>query len=183
MSGYGLTHSDVGGYTTMGPMTRGKELMMRWEEMNSFSPMMRTHPGNQPSRSIQFDGDEEMIDHLSLCVRRFAALKEYLICLEAENAAKGVPVMRPLFYHYDEPKAYTEKFEYLLGRDLLIAPVIEEGATSRSVYLPEDNWIHLWSGRTFTGGEAVVEAPMGKIPVFVRKSSPYQAVFEKISKM
>ena len=183
MSGYGLTHSDVGGYTTMGPMTRGKELMMRWEEMNSFSPMMRTHPGNQPSRSIQFDGDEEMIDHLSLCVRRFAALKDYLIPLEEENAAKGVPVMRPLFYHYDEPRAYTEKFEYLLGRDLLIAPVIEEGATSRSVYLPEDNWIHLWSGKTFTGGEVLVEAPMGKIPVFVRKNSPYQAVFEKISKM
>ena len=180
MSGYGMTHSDVGGYTTMGPMTRGAELMMRWEEMNSFSPLMRSHPGNQPSRSIQFDAREDMIRHLSLCVRRFTALKDYLQMLEADNAEKGVPMRRPLFYHYDEPSAYEEKFEYLLGRDLLVAPVIKEGAVEREVYLPEDEWVHLWTGEICRGGRIRVQAPLGQIPVFYRKESSWKAVFQEL---
>ena len=90
-----------------------------------------------------------------------------------EEAASGTPVMRPLFYHYDEPAAYTEKFEYLLGRDLLVAPVVEKGAIDRQVYLPNDNWIHLFTGQKFNGGIVLVEAPIGQPPVFIRENSPY----------
>ena len=79
--------------------------------------------------------------------------------------------MRPLFYYYDEEKAFTECFEYLLGRDLLIAPVLDEGATVRQVYLPEDEWTHFFTGETFEGGEAMVDAPIGMPPVFVRKDA------------
>jgi len=154
--------------------------MMRWEEMNSFSPLMRSHPGNQPSRSIQFDAREDMIRHLSLCVRRFTALKDYLQTLEKDNAEKGVPMMRPLFYHYDEAAAYEEKFEYLLGRDLLVAPVIKEGASEREVYLPEDEWVHLWTGEICRGGRIRVAAPLGQIPVFYRKESSWKAVFQEL---
>ena len=63
-----------------------------------------------------------------------SALKDYLKGLVAEEISDGTPVMRPLFYHYDEAEAYTEKTEYLLGRDLLVAPVYEEGArAARSI--------------------------------------------------
>ena len=55
--------------------------------------------------------------------------------------------MRPVFYHYDEDWAYQEKTEYLLGRDMLVAPVYREGARKRTVRLPDDQWIHLFSGK------------------------------------
>lgn len=168
MSGYGITHSDAGGYTTIMHMTRGKELLMRWEEMNVFSPLLRTHEGNQPSRNVQFNGDEELLAHLARMTKLHVGLKDYLKACVKEQAEHGTPVMRPLFYHYDEAEAYTESYEYLLGRDILVAPVIEEGATRRECFLPKDSWIHLFSGDVYEGGTVTVEAPIGKPPVFVR---------------
>lgn len=115
MSGYGIAHSDVGGYTTIMHMRRSKELLLRWEEMNVFSPLFRTHEGNQPVNNVQFDDDEELLAQLAKCGRMHVALKDYLKGLVAEEISDGTPVMRPLFYHYDEAEAYTEKTEYLLG--------------------------------------------------------------------
>jgi len=171
MSGYGITHSDVGGYTTVMSMTRSKELLLRWEEMNAFSPLFRSHEGNQPSRNAQFDDDEELLAQLALTSGIHTALKPYLRELEEQNSLKGTPVMRPLFYHYDELRAYTESTEYLLGRDILVAPVIREGASSRVVWLPDDEWVHLFTKEEYRGGSVDVEAPVGKPPVFVRKGA------------
>ena len=183
MSGFGLTHSDVGGYTTIMNMTRSRELLMRWEEMNVFSPLFRSHEGNQPSRNVQFDSDDELLTQLSRTSRMHAALKPYLKKLVEENAEKAVPVMRPLFYHYDEDEAYKEKTEYLLGRDVLVAPVIKEGAVSRSVYIPDDNWVHIFTGRQYFGGTHQVDAPIGMPPVFVRKNSPDYELLMSIGKI
>ncbi|HAQ52734.1 MAG TPA: alpha-glucosidase, partial [Lachnospiraceae bacterium] len=145
MSGYGMAHSDVGGYTTMKKrLARDKELLLRWEEMNAFSPLYRFHEGNQPVMNVQFDADEELYNQLEKFTNTHVRLKGYIKELVDENVNKGTPVMRPLFYHYDEPRAYTESLEYLLGRDILVAPVIDKGATTKTVYLPEDEWVHLY---------------------------------------
>lgn len=172
MSGYGMAHSDVGGYTTMKKrLSRDKELLLRWEEMNAFSPLYRFHEGNQPVMNVQFDGDEELYNQLEKFTNTHVRLKGYIKELVDENVNKGTPVMRPLFYHYDEPRAYTESLEYLLGRDILVAPVIDKGATTKTVYLPEDEWVHLYSGKEFDGGMVIVGAPVGEPPVFIRKAS------------
>lgn len=171
MSGYGIAHSDAGGYTTIMHMRRSKELLMRWEEMNVFSPLLRTHEGNQPVNNVQFDSDEELLAHMGSCSRMHAALKGYLKELVRCQQEKGTPVMRPLFYHYDEDEAYGEATEYLLGEDVLVAPVCQEGATGRSCYLPKDHWVHLFSGKSYQGGRIQVEAPLGQPPVFVRRDS------------
>lgn len=172
MSGYGMTHSDVGGYTTMKKMlSRSKELLMRWEEMNVFSPLYRFHEGNQPTMDVQFDADEELLLHLEKCTNTHIRLREYIKDLVAENVKNGTPVMRPLFYHYDEDRAYTESLEYLLGEDILVAPVIDSGAIDKKVYLPNDEWVHLYTKQEYVGGDIIVEAPIGKPPVFIRKKS------------
>lgn len=171
MSGYGITHSDVGGYTTDPPMKRSRELLMRWEEMNAFSPLYRFHEGNQPSNNVQFDADSDLLDHLAVFSKIHAGLKPYLKKLEAENSKRGIPVMRPIFYHYDEDWAYTEKSEYLLGRDILVAPILKKGAEKRTVRLPEDRWIHIFTGEEFEGGQYEVYAPVGTPPVFIRYES------------
>ncbi|MCR4611054.1 MAG: alpha-glucosidase [Lachnospiraceae bacterium] len=172
MSGYGMAHSDVGGYTTMkSRLSREKELLLRWEEMNAFSPLYRFHEGNQPIMNVQFDDDDELLTQLEKFTSTHVRLREYLKDLVDENVKNGTPVMRPLFYHYDEPKAYTESLEYLLGEDMLVAPVIDKGATTKNVYLPKDKWVHLYSGKEFDGGMVTVDAPIGQPPVFVRKDS------------
>lgn len=126
MSGHGLHHSDIGGYTTLFEMKRSKELLLRWCDFSAFTPMMRTHEGNRPGDNWQFDGDAETIAHFARMTTIFTTLKPYIKQAVAQNARTGLPVMRPLFLHYeDEPRAYTLKYQYLFGRDLLVAPVYE----------------------------------------------------------
>ena len=79
--------------------------------------------------------------------------------------------MRPLFYHYEEDLAYTEKTEYLLGRDILVAPILKKGIDQRTVWLPDDKWVHLFSEKEYSGGTYDIKAPIGTPPVFIRKES------------
>lgn len=182
MSGFGITHSDVGGYTTIMHMRRSRELLLRWEEMNVFSPLFRTHEGNQPLNNVQFDGDAAMLAHLAECIRIHAGLKDYLKDCVAEAVQRGIPVMRPLFYHYDEKRLYKEKGEYLLGRDILVAPVLQEGADERRCILPADHWVHLFTGEEYRGGTVTVKAPIGCPPVFIRRNSGRFEELMKITK-
>lgn len=181
MSGFGLHHSDIGGYTTLFEMKRTKELFMRWAEMGAFAPLMRTHEGNRPDDNWQFDSDEETLLHFAKMSRIYTTLAPYLKAAVKENSLKGLPVMRPLFLHYDnEPKAYENTYEYLLGRDLLVAPIFEQGKESRMVYLPEDSWIHIWTGEEYKGGEVEIKAPIGQPVVFYKKNCKYTEVFEAL---
>ena len=172
--GFGLSHSDIGGYTSFFNLKRTEEVYMRWSEMNAFSPLMRGHEGLNPDINVQFDANARVLAHDAKMVRMHTALAPYLKQLVSENAVTGMPVVRPLFFHYDEPQAYEEAYEYLLGRELLVAPVLQAGARTRQVYLPEDEWIHLPSGKAYRGGHYTVDAPIGSIPVFVRKDADAQ---------
>ena len=168
--GFGLSHSDLGGYTTFKKLQRSKELYMRWAELSCFTPVMRGHEGNNPDLNVQCDHDFDVMAVGAEFSKIHAALKPYIKSLVKYNAEKGVGAVRPLFFYYDEKEAYAEKYEFLLGRDVLVAPVIEAGAITRRVYLPKDEWLHLDSGRTYTGGYVLVNAPVGHPAVFVRKN-------------
>ena len=189
MSGHGLHHSDMGGYTTLFGMKRTKELFMRWVEFSALTPLMRGHEGNRPKDNWQFDSDEETLAHLARMGRFHVALKPYLQAADAENAREGKPVMRPLFLHHeDDPAAWSIKDQYLLGADLLVAPVIREGATARTVHLPPGKWVELWTGVVHEIGTARVAgepagtaievvAPLGYPPAFYRADSTWAELF------
>ena len=69
----------------------------------------------------------------------------------------------------DDVQSRTQSESFLLGDDLLVAPVIEEGATSREVYLPPGTWFPVWTGATYEGGQTItLDAPIGSPPVFSR---------------
>ncbi len=178
--GFGLSHSDVGGYITFPPLKRSSELFIRWAEMSAFSPFMRSHEGNKPEANAQFDADQQVLRIHAKMSRVHYKLKPYLKALVKINAQKGIPVMRPLFYAYDEDKAYTESTEYLLGDDLLVAPILEESAVLRSVYLPNDKWVNIWNDKEYHGGEVKIDAPYGCPPVFYRYDSEYKELFKSI---
>ena len=181
MSGMGLHHSDIGGYTTLYGMKRSKELLLRWTEFAAFTVMMRTHEGNRPKDNWQFDGDEETIALFARMGTIHVALKPYLQNAVKENAKKGIPVMRPLFLHYPQDPFFTCKDSYLLGRDLFVAPVMESGATLRRVYLPNEEWKHLFTHTEYGEGEYFIEVPIGQPAVFYRKSSPFADLFDSFS--
>lgn len=170
-SGFGLSHSDIGGYTTFMNLKRSEELYMRWCEMNAFSVLMRGHEGLNPDLNAQFDASEKVLSHGAKMSEIHKKLGPYIKNAVKYNAETGVGVVRPLFFYYDEKEAYDEGYEYLLGRDVLVAPVLEENAESRDVYLPHDEWIHIQSKKEYGGGRHTVAAPLGEIPVFVRKNA------------
>ncbi len=178
--GFGLSHSDIGGYTTFAKMRRNPELFMRWTEMNAFSPLMRSHEGSNPDLNAQFDENEEVLFHHARYSRIHKLLKPYLKDAVALNAKSAIPVMRPLFFYYDGERERNESTEYLLGRDLLVAPVLREGKSKRTVYLPNDKWINVWDEKEYGEGEHEICAPLGTIPVFYKKGSEYTDLFKKI---
>ena len=181
MSGYGIHSSDIGGYTTLYGMKRTKELFQRWTELAIFTPIMRTHEGNRPAENWQFDSDAETISHFAWATKIHAKLKPYIKALLQENGERGIPLMRPLFLHYEEdPQAYALQYQYLFGRDLLVAPIYKEGQQVQQVYLPADEWVYLWGEGEFGQGWVEMEAPIGRPAVFYRKHSPYQGLFAGI---
>lgn len=184
MTGCGLHHSDIGGYTSLHGNIRSRELFMRWAEMAAFTPVMRTHEGNRPDENFQFYDDEKAIKHLKKMTDVYTKLKEYIKTAVKLNAERGIPVQRPLFMHYEEDeKAYDIKYQYLLGRDIMVAPVYEKDKKEWELYLPADNWIHFWTGKEYSGGEIKVEAPIGQPPVFYRKKSKYKDLFEEAAEI
>jgi len=184
MTGGGLHHSDIGGYTTLFGMKRTKELFMRWAEMGAFTPIMRTHEGNKPGDNWQFDSDDETIHHFAKMSLVYKTLAPYTKAIVKENSEKGVPVQRPIFMHYeDDEKAYGIKYEYLYGRDILVAPVYEEKRSTWKVYLPKDEWVHLWTLQEYKGGDIIIDVPLGQPAVFYRKNSVYADLFKKVGKI
>ncbi|MFZ5946283.1 MAG: alpha-glucosidase [Bacillota bacterium] len=184
MSGFGLSHSDIGGYTSLFDVVRTKELFMRWTELAAFTPVMRTHEGNRPGDNWQFDSDEETLLHFAKMTKIYTHLKPYIKEMVKENAQKGIPCMRMPYIHYaDDKKLLDLKYQYLFGRDLMVAPVYEEGKTTKELYLPNDQWVNIWTGEEYGQGTHEVAAPIGQIPVFYRKGSSYENLFKEIKNL
>lgn len=183
MSGSGIHHSDIGGYTTVHGLKRTKELFMRWVEMAAFTPVMRTHEGNRPKDNFQFDQDSEVLTHLAKMVSIYVALKPYIQKIVLECSNLGTPVQRPLFMHYEQdPISYEIQTQYLFGADILVVPVSQEGVVCWRVYLPEDNWVHLFTGTRHQAGWLEIETPLGCPAVFYREKSEFNTLFASISK-
>ncbi len=182
MSGYGISHSDIGGYTSMYENIRTKELFLRWAEMAVFTPLMRTHECNRPSTNFQYYDDEDCMAQFARLVRIHTLLTPCIKSLVQENADRGIPVQRPLFYHFEgDERCYTEQFEYLMGEDILVAPVYLPDQSEREVYLPEGEWIHLWSGKCHSHGTVTVDAPIGQPPVFYKKDSRWSELLRRVA--
>ena len=177
-------HSDLGGYTSLYGNVRTPELVMRWSELCAFSPVMRSHEGNRPDENLQIDGDPAVLAHFARMTQVHARLAPYVRTLCAEAEATGLPLQRPLFLDWeDDPDTMGIETQFCYGRDLVVAPVIEAGATRWPVYLPGGtSWIHLWSGEAHQGGATIgVPAPFGMPPVFWREGSDHAALFRSFA--
>lgn len=165
LSGVPFVTHDIAGFSG-GPST--KELYMRWTELGAFTPTMRTHEGLRRDENWNWDGDAETTAHFRRFARIHGALADELDAVAAESARTSLPMLRHLMLAFpDDLESRHISDEAMLGDTLLIAPVVEEGATERSVYLPPGTWFHVFTGERYDGGQRVtVPAPIGTPPVF-----------------
>lgn len=183
--GNAYSHSDCGGYTSLHGNIRSEELMQRWCELAAFAPVMRSHEGNRPDDNLQYDSTPALLDCFARWSRIHAHLAPYVRELCEEAARDGMPLQRPLFLEYPEDtENYTIQDQYLYGSDLLVAPVIHEGAEERDVILPgKAFWRHCWSGEEFGPGKHRISAPIGNPAVFYRCESGYADLFSELKEL
>lgn len=185
LSGVPFAGPDVGGFAHH----TSAELLVRWTQMGAFFPFFRNHSalGTVRQEPWTFGPETEAIlkRYISLRYR----LMPYLYSAFHEASATGLPVMRPLVMEYpDDPATYNLYDEFLVGRDLLVAPVIQPGATCRMVYLPAGTWVNFWTGeRRAGGGHVLADAPLDTLPLFVRAGAVipegplYQSAMDYVS--
>ena len=151
----------------------------RWCELAAFAPVMRSHEGNRPDDNLQYDSTPELLACFARWSRVHAHLAPYVRHLCDEALEFGLPAQRPLFLHHaDDAALYAVQDQFLYGADLLVAPVIEEGATARAVILPgEGEWVHAFTGAAFAAGTHTAAAPIGTPPVFYRPDSAFADLF------
>ncbi len=177
-SGLGYMSHDVGGFAVDPGNPVDPELYVRWLQLGLFSPVLRTHSQHHAEPYLYPDHQDII---LPLVKARYSWLP-YNYTLAYENAAKGLPLVRPVGTYSPDPAAYDHiTDQYLWGRDVMVAPVLEQGATSRPVTFPEGRWIDYDAPlRSYSGpaDSVMVEAPLATIPLFVRAgaiipSAPY----------
>lgn len=178
---------DIGGFAGDFPTT---ELYLRSAAFGAFAPVMQFHSeprGGQyymvernhwnndrsPWNMAVANSDESIIPVFRLFANLRMNLLPY-IWQEAQHASLTTrPMMAHLVYDYSEDEAVRNiEDEYMFGRDLLVAPVIAEGAAGRHIYLPEGVWYDLWTGKKYSGNQTITyPCPIDQIPVFVREGA------------
>jgi alpha-glucosidase len=169
LSGVPFCGADVGGFLDHCP----PELFVRWFQLATFTPFFRNHSnlGTRAQEPWAFGSEIEGICRAYLHLRYQWLPQLYSLLAGARET--GAPLMRPLLWHYpNDPRSVSCGSEFLVGRDLLVAPILEAGTAARSVYLPPDLWYDFWTGELIQGGEDVLtEAPLDRLPLFVRAGS------------
>ena len=184
LSGLGYMGSDVGGFAVDPAEPYQPELYVRWLQMGTFSPMLRTHAQLKPEPYHYPQHDAIIKDFIK---QRYQWLP-YNYTLAYENTVEGLPLARPVNFHSEGGTVDANVTdEYLWGSEVLVAPVFKKGARSRKVYFPAgDTWIN-WNkpSQTFAGGTtATVAAPLEEMPMFVKAGSfipQYMRPIENVS--
>ena len=180
LTGIALWGTDTGGFITTPELTG--ELYVRWFQYSAFCPLFRSHgrtwklrlpwgwntgefgPEEYDFRRVALPDPRELHnpDVEPIC-RKYLELRyrllPYTYSAVREASDTGLPVMRALWLHYPSDTAAVACGDvYLWGRDILVAPVTEQGATQRTLYLPAGDWWDFWSGERIAGGRQITRA-------------------------
>lgn len=195
LSGIPYWGTDIGGFVPTKEFTA--ELYVRWFQFGAFCPLFRCHgrtwklrlpwgwntgdPG--PIEITNYRGaatpdpSELHNSQVEPICKKYLELRyrmlPYLYSAVRECATTGMPILRALWLHYpDDAKAVACGDEYLWGRSLLVAPVVEKGAASRQVYLPKGDWFDFWTGEKTEGGRGISRTvDLETMPLYARAGS------------
>lgn len=179
MSGIPYWTTDIGGYKGGNPADPAyQEVFTRWFQYGAFCPVFRAHgrryPGDRSGSNEMwsFGAEKQKIltDYINLRYR----LLPYIYSLSAQVSSDGFTIMRGLPFDFmDDPKVYNITDQFMFGKNFLVCPVTEAGATSRPVYLPKGcRWFDFRTGKEFDGGQEITaDAPIESMPLFVKAGS------------
>jgi alpha-glucosidase len=172
LSGQPNEGADIGGFAGPAP---DEELFVRWVQNGVFQPRFSIHSAsndNTVTEPWMYRKSADLIRQAILLRYRMAP---YLYSAEYEASQTGAPIMRALVYEFqNDPKVYDENFEFLYGRDILVANVIEQGAKERKVYLPAGCKWYDWNDnfKCYEGGQTItVPVTLETIPMFLREGA------------
>jgi len=157
---------------TIGNYEDYPELFVRWFEWGSFQPIMRTHGERMHNEVWSYGEQAEPI--LAKYLKLRYQLLPYTYSVAYQSYQTGAPYMRALFMDFTgDPRAADIPDEYMYGPAFLVAPVTEQGATQRAVYLPAGcDWYNYWTNERMHGGQTITtDASIDTLPLFVRAGS------------
>ncbi|SFS20396.1 alpha-D-xyloside xylohydrolase [Granulicella pectinivorans] len=176
-SGLPYWTSDTGGFfrsgTTQFSDPAYQERLMRWLEFSAFTPLMRVHGWLTPTELWLYGSKVETVGRKYLELR--SRMIPYIYSEAAQVTSHGSTLLRPLVMDFpSDPKALQQKYEFMFGKDLLVAPVTDASVTSARVYLPSavGGWYNFWTEKHLPGAQVIASsAPVDIIPLFVRAGS------------
>jgi alpha-glucosidase len=166
LSGQPFVGADIGGFQGHS----NAELFLRWMQYGTLTPFCRNHSEIGNVDQYAWSWGDAVLDLVRDALELRYRLLPYLYAAFVRAHETGAPVQRPLvFAHQDDPIARDVDDEYLLGPDLLVAPVVTAGATARQVYLPAGEWFDWHTGERMEGSRyALAQTPMDRIPIYAR---------------
>jgi alpha-D-xyloside xylohydrolase len=172
MSGYAIWGSDICGYLDSNWSSTPTNLFQRWTQFGALSPIMEMH--RQVSLNWQYPwsfGDAGTTNY-QFYARLHTALFPYLYTYAQQASLGGLPIIRPLvLMNQTDPNTYGIQQTYLLGDNLLVAVIITNLATTRTVYLPQGNWYDYFTSQRYAGGQNITWSNLDQTqaPLFVRE--------------
>lgn len=181
LSGISFCGADVGGFASgrkwFFPLHKkfkpSPELYVRWMELACLTPFFRTHTVLHSRDQEPWAFGEDVLNISKKYIKLRYELLPHLYNYFYISHSKGLPVMRPLFLNYpDDPEVNSMSDEFMIGDDMLVAPVIDKGSISREVYLPEGTWVDYHTGNIIAGGKRItVNAPLDTLPLFIKNGT------------
>ncbi len=171
MSGCPNEGSDIGGFYGPAP---DEELFVRWVQQGIFQARFSIHSTNTDNTVTEpwmYKNSKALIRDAILLRYR---MTPYLYSAIYQANCTGAPIMRPLVYEFqNDPRCWEEGVEYMYGRDILVANVVDEGATTWNVYLPAGcKWYDFWSYQCYEGGQEItIPVDINTIPMFIREGA------------
>jgi len=180
VSGFPNFGSDTGGYRGGAPST---EVLIRWAQHTALTPIMQLGGGG----SSHNPWDSDLYDPMAIEIyRKYAKLHTRLFplfyTLAKKASIEGTPPIVPIgMFDPSFAEAHLRWDEYIIGKNLLVAPVYEEGAVSREVLFPAGTWVNWWTSQSMEGGTVeTIEAPLDTLPLFIAKGSIIPMLSEDI---
>jgi len=169
LSGYSYVGSDIGGFIEDG----NGELLVRWTQLGAFYPFCRNHSVMNSIYQEPWAFGEEVLKITRKYIKLRYSLISHLYNLFRESSTKGTPIMRPLFYHYqNDSKTFNITDQFLFGEDILIAPIIRPKTETRMIYLPVGVWYDYFTGEKYQGGKYIIkDAKLDELPIFVKEGA------------
>lgn len=169
LSGIPFAGTDVGGFAH----DSNGELLVRWTQVGAFTPYFRNHCALGFARQEPWSFGEKYENIIKKYIELRYRWLPHFYSLFVEAYQTGTPVIRPLMMEYPKDEnTYNLSDQFMVGNNVIIAPILQPSVQYRAVYLPEGNWVDYWTEVVFEGGKYhLIKADLNTLPIFIKKGS------------